>query len=129
MRISDWSSDVCSSDLHGRDALAQRAAGGSGRLRGDACGVRRAPADRADRHAGGDRRSRRLSRGGDLPARPEPQYRRRLVDMKRLVLAPAALLLAAPRPALPDTVAPAGQPNLAPLGQGRAWLPEPVAED
>src|SRR3546814_2298921 len=108
MRISDWSSDVCSSDLHGRDALAQRAAGGSGRLRGDACGVRRAPADRADRHAGGDRRSRRLSRGGDLYDRPDPQYRRRLVDMKRLFLATTALLLEATLPALAGTVAPAG---------------------
>src|SRR3546814_13613172 len=33
MRISDWSSDVCSSDLHPRPAARRRGAGSAGRAR------------------------------------------------------------------------------------------------
>src|SRR3546814_17896676 len=49
--------------------------------------------------------------------------------MKRLFLATAALLLAAPLPALADTVAPAGQQQFDRLWLGSAWYPEQWPEE
>src|SRR3546814_8532269 len=49
--------------------------------------------------------------------------------MKRLFLATAALLLAAPLPALADTVAPAGKQQFDRLWLGSAWYPEQWPEE
>src|SRR3546814_16068215 len=49
--------------------------------------------------------------------------------MRRLFLATAALLLAAPLPALADTVAPAGQQQFDRLWLGSAWYPEQWPEE
>src|SRR3546814_2661061 len=66
MRISDWSSDVCSSDLAGRRPLPGRCAT---TRRAGARGLRRAPPDAA-RGASGTARADSRAAGRALPPAP-----------------------------------------------------------
>src|SRR3546814_5613407 len=70
MRISDWSSDVCSSDLRGD---AELGAWHRHTQRADACGARGRAARRADRFGCTDHRCQRYRQGnsGERPARCE----------------------------------------------------------
>src|SRR3546814_7156647 len=100
MRISDWSSDVCSSDLRGTvgrlAGLGRRGRTGRGRLRGGRLLERRrrsdvAPDGRPGRVWTGDHCRRRHGVGSDR-RRPVPPVRRRWDDLDAL---PAARIVTA----------------------------------
>src|SRR3546814_11586914 len=67
MRISDWSSDVCSSDLNrrigGLDGTGRPGLVRSGLARGGSAHVHSAPLRHARHHAAGSRSDRSLARG------------------------------------------------------------------
>src|SRR3546814_1870950 len=95
MRISDWSSDVCSSDLAGADSAAdaRRRARRAAWLRSAALGQPRHP--HQDRHPGAGRAAGRLQPASCVAASPQRAARlRQLLPLapRRYLPLPALLL-------------------------------------
>src|SRR3546814_5713620 len=100
MRISDWSSDVCSSDLMGRPQHAAQA--GSFRIYGGRERARRGGVSRQHWSLSRPLLSRSRCKGeggmsGEAPETPDtwrtiPSYRQRLVHLEGEIAAPASLV-------------------------------------
>src|SRR3546814_19167103 len=85
MRISDWSSDVCSSDLRGDDTGGMRAgdSGYHGPDQGGRASDRQSSADARDRMAEPPGETPRHQAAPVVPARRSPRAARRLAAVPR----------------------------------------------